>query len=288
MKSGEIRPLAGEGTGGATLARKDDRLYFQEGRNYFWTHVSSAFASHGAAGHIASFPEDVEEVIGLTLDADEETLYAGAVFEKDKRWGVLALDIATGEWRRVVEVDFRVGHVQANPFVPGLVLFCWETGGDSPQRMWVAKTDGSKPVPFYKETYEEWVTHEVWWGPSRVIFTISPYDEEHKKKPHGVVSADLPDGPLNVHSQFHAWHTHGSPDGKWAVADDFARNIWLIRIESGQRRLLTQGHRALKIDNHPHPTFTPDGKSVVFTSSKNGSEDIFMVDIPEWESLPKP
>ena len=63
--------------------------------------------------------------------------------------------------------DFKIGHLQANPFVPGLILFCWETGGDAPQRTWLVRSDGSEKRPFYKETFNEWVTHEVWWKPDR-------------------------------------------------------------------------------------------------------------------------
>ena len=144
------------------------------------------------------------------------------------------------------------------------------------------------PRPFYKETYNEWVTHEVWWGGLRALFTIWPYDEEHKQKPHGVVSADLATGKPTVHAQFPAWHTHGSPDGQWIVADDFERNLWLIKAETNERRLLTQGHLGNGFDTHPHPSFTPDSKAVVFNSSRNGKEEIFMVDLPDWESLPLP
>ena len=166
-------------------------------------------------------------------------------------------------------------------------MFCHETGGDAPQRTWVIQNNEKDPRPLYKETYGEWVTHEVWWGGDQVVFTVWPYDEEHTRKPHGILSADLATGQPTLHSQYRAWHVHGSPDGRWIVGDDFDRNIWLVRVETGERRLLTQGHLGEGCKTHPHPSFTSDSKGIVFNSSRNGNEDIFLVEIPDdWQSLP--
>ncbi len=286
IKTGRIRCLCPRGSADFTLARKEDALYFMDGLGIHRIHVSDVFSGAPHPQRIGDKVSICESAHGLTIDADEKTLYAAVCFEKDKRWGITAFDISLGQWRKVCEVDFLTGHTQASPFVPGLLMFCWETGGETPQRIWTVKADGSDLKPFYKETYNEWVTHEVWWGPDRAIFTVWPYDEEHERKPHGVLSADLATGTPTVHSQYRAWHTHGSPDGKWAVGDDFDRNLWLIQISTGQRRLLTQGHLSPGCNNHPHASFTPDSKAVVFTSSKFGNDDVFLVEIPEWETLP--
>jgi oligogalacturonide lyase len=184
-------------------------------------------------------------------------------------------------------VDFKLGHIQPNPFKPGVISFCWETGGDAPQRTWLLESGSKKARPFYTETYNEWITHEVWWGSDRLAFTIWPYDEEHKKLPHGVATIKLPDAKLKVHAQYRAWHTHGSPDGRRLVGDDFEGNLWLIQAETNERRLLTQGHRKPEIKNHPHPSFTPDSKGVVLTSSKNGRMEVVLVEIPPFDDLPK-
>ncbi len=287
MKTGQIRCLTPEGSGDFTLARKRDQLYYMDGSGVYTIGVGKVFQGEFQPARLGEKATICENAHGLTIDADEKTLYAAACFEKEKSWGIVAFDIPSGQWRKVCEVDFKTGHVQANPIVPGLLMFCWETGGEAPQRMWVVKADGSDLKPFYKETYNEWVTHEVWWGPDRAIFTVWPYDEEHERKPHGILSADLTSGTPTVHNQYKAWHTHGSPDGKWAVGDDFDRNLWLIQISTGERRLLTQGHLSPGGTNHPHASFTPDSKAVVFTSSKFGNDDVLLVEIPKWETLPE-
>jgi oligogalacturonide lyase len=57
--------------------------------------------------------------------------------------GIAAMNIHTGEIKHVVSVPFQVGHIQTNPWVPGEIVFCWETGGKSPQRTWTVRADGT-------------------------------------------------------------------------------------------------------------------------------------------------
>lgn len=93
-------------------------------------------------------------------------------------------------------------------------------------------------------------------------------------------------GTAKVNAQFPAWHVHGSPDNKYLAADDFDRNLWLIKADSGERRLLTQGHGREGLDIHPHASFTPDSRAVVFNSGHLGTQDVFLARLPEWDSLP--
>lgn len=39
------------------------------------------------------------------------------------------------------------------------------------------------------------------------------------------------------------WHVHGSPDGRWAVGDDFERNLYLIDRTTDEMQLLSGGHK---------------------------------------------
>jgi len=289
LPSGEARCLVAGGTGSCVLESEGGRLYYFSGREVHVLDVAAAFRGDGAPSSVAGLPQEVlRSEGGVSLDANDSVLYTGAVLEEDARWALLALDVEVGRWRTVARLDFRIGHVQASPSASGEVMFCHETGGDAPQRMWFVDAQGGRPRPFYKETYGEWVTHEVWWGRDRAAFTIWPYNEEHRRQPHGAASADLATGTPMIHAQFPAWHIHGSPDGKWLVADDMDRRIWLIRRDNGERRLLTRGHLGRGFQTHLHPSFAPDSASVVFSSSRNGAEHLFLVTIPEWESLPLP
>jgi len=80
------------------------------------------------------------------------------------------------------------------------------------------------------------------------------------------------------------WHVHGSPDGRFAVGDDFSRSIYLINRETKEMVLLSAGHKQTAAD-HPHPTFSPDGTKILIQSamlSKDGKNlNICIIPVPE-------
>ncbi len=225
---------------------------------------------------VADLPDKLTVSGTLSVDSNGKDIYIGVQYDEGS-WGLLALNADTGKFKKVIDSSFRVGHCQAHPSISGLIMYCWETGGDSQQRMWVVRADGSDNGPFYKETYDEWVTHEVWWGANKTLFTIWPRNEQMLKKPHGIAYIALQDRALNILSQKKYWHVGGSPDGKWAAGDNFNGEIYLINADTGQAKLLTQGHRPPGATVHPHPSFSPDGSSILFCSEKNGNWDLFLV-----------
>ncbi|MHC4727222.1 MAG: hypothetical protein ACYS17_08315 [Planctomycetota bacterium] len=225
---------------------------------------------------VADLPDNLTVSGTLSVDSNGKDIYLGAQYDEDS-WGLVALNSETGKFRKIIDLGLRVGHCQAHPSIPGLIMYCWETGGDSQQRMWIVRADGSENKPFYKETYDEWVTHEVWWGSDKALFTIWPRNEQMLMKPHGIAYISIDNRTLNILSQKKYWHVGGSPDGKWAAGDNFDGEIYLISADTGKAKLLTQGHRPRGATVHPHPSFSPDGSSILFCSEKNGNWDLFLV-----------
>ena len=118
----------------------------------------------------------------MALDADEEVVYFRVGKEESAKHlpentkieanfgprnmgagpaGIGQMNLKTGECRFVVAVPFQIGHIQTNPWVPGEIVFCWETGGKAPQRTWTVMADGTGLRPLYPESEYEWVTHEA-------------------------------------------------------------------------------------------------------------------------------
>jgi oligogalacturonide lyase len=60
------------------------------------------------------------------------------------------------------------------------------------------------------------------------------------------------------------WHCNGSPDGRWAVGDTFKGSVYAIDRQTGERILLTTGHRMRP--DHTHPIFSRDSKRVLIQS----------------------
>ncbi|WP_019921182.1 hypothetical protein SR858_12790 [Duganella zoogloeoides] len=233
--------------------------------------------------------------------------------------GIARLNVRTGEVKHVVSVPFQIGHIQANLYNPGEIVFCWETGGKSPQRTWTVKADGTGLRPLYPEASYEWVTHEAVIskdevamaimghrpipgaeGPSGVaapatgVYGANPGQDDGwgatgtREKPSGLAIVNLRTREMTIAGQTPSgsglWHVHGSSDGKWAVGDDFSRSVYLIDRKTREMIILTTGHKTTAAD-HPHPTFNKEGTKIqiqsAMLSEDNRSMNIVVVPVPQ-------
>lgn len=236
---------------------------------------------------IASLPGDLRPSGGVGLDANEERLFFAARLGKNLS-AIYSIDFKSGELTKLVEVPFRANHLQANPWVSGEIMYCWETGGDAPQRIWYLTVDDDGNVenrPLYKEEPDEWVTHEVFLGPDHVLFNVMGHLERLQKNPAGVFSLNIRTNEVKRHGQTDGggyWHSAGTKDLKWAVADTFDGSLYRLNLENRDAALLTSGHRPnskgpFTREAHSHHSISPDGKWVLFNSSMLTESDIMLV-----------
>lgn len=279
----------------------------------------------------------------MALDADEEKVYfrvgkeeaakhldTGVVLEKSfgprnmgaGPGGIGSMNLKTGELKHVISVPFQIGHIQSNIWNPGELVFCWETGGKSPQRTWTVMADGSGLRALYPESDFEWVTHEAVIGKDEVAIAImghrkigieknvpveiaangeirnpvNPGQESNwgatgtREKPTGLGIVNLRTREMIIAGQTKSgsglWHVHGSADGRWAVGDDFSRSLYLIDRETNEMIMLTTGHKETAAD-HLHPTFNREGTKIqiqsAMLSEDNRTMNICIVNVPkEW------
>lgn len=237
--------------------------------------------------------------------------------------GIAGMNIITGEVKYVVSVPFQVGHIQANPWVPGQIVFCWETGGKAPQRTWIVNLDSTVPRPLYPESEYEWVTHEAIISDDEVAFAImghrpinvsnttktgtdvngaNPGQEAEwgpsgtREKPTGLGIVNIRTREMHIACQTDKgsgfWHVTGSSDKRFVAGDDFNRNIYLINRKTHEMILLSAGHKTTAAD-HPHPTFSPDGTRIqiqsAMISEDNRSMNICIIPVPDkWLSIQNP
>ncbi|SDF65412.1 MULTISPECIES: hypothetical protein [unclassified Duganella] len=351
-QSGDIVQVSEGGyTGMLNLARKSMKLYFMRNDGgaakrlqIVEVDLARVFAD-SAAGTLkpadayqrvaGTTPVELEAGGDMALDADEEWVYFRVgpgeaarhlapgtkiepAFGPRKMGagpnGIARMNLRTGEFRHVVSVPFQIGHIQANLFNPGEIVFCWETGGKSPQRTWTVKADGSGLRPLYPEASYEWVTHEAVISKDEVAMAIMGHrpvpgasgapgtdvgganpgqDAEWgnagtREKPTGLAIVNLRTREMTIAGQTPSgsglWHVHGSSDGRWAVGDDFSRSVYLIDRRTREMMMLTTGHRTTAAD-HPHPTFNADGTRIQIQSamlSEDGrTMNICIVPVPE-------
>jgi oligogalacturonide lyase len=285
---GTTPPELGAG-GDMALDGDEDSVYFRVGRE--------AAASHLAPG------------TKLEKNFGPRNMGAGPS-------GIAAMNIHTGAIKYVVSVPFQIGHIQANPWVPGEIVFCWETGGKSPQRTWTVLADGSGLRPLYPESEYEWVTHEAIISRDEVALAImghrkipgttvdvaagtavggaNPGQEAEwgpsgtREKPTGLAIVNLRTREMVIAGQTPSgsglWHVNGSSDGRWAVGDDFSRSIYLIDRHTREMIMLSTGHKTTAAD-HPHPTFSPDGNRIEIESAMLSADgramNICIIPVPD-------
>jgi oligogalacturonide lyase len=175
----------------------------------------------------------------------------------------------------------------------------------------MVNADGTNLRPVYRETEHDWVTHEAVISEDEMVIAIighRPIKSDETKSIDGLESYALSNdwGPsgtkeyatgiavvnmrtreLTLEGQVpgdNFWHVAGSHDGHWVAGDDFARELWVIDRHTGERTLLTAGHKTTARD-HVHPTFKPDGTEIEIQSamlSEDGrSMNICIVRMPQ-------
>jgi len=218
--------------------------------------------------------------------------------------GLRRMNLKTGEVSMICNVGFQIGHVQSNPWAPGEIVFCWETGGKAPQRTWFVNGDGTGLRPLYPEAPYEWITHEAFIGKDEVAIAILGHRTiasattnsdwgisgtmEH---PTGVGIVNLRTREMRIAGQVPPWdtagrsdwHVAGSADGRWAACDDFAFEVWVFDRHSGEATMLA-GSQKTGAD-HIHPTFNGESTKIeiqsALISKDNRSLNICVVPMPK-------
>jgi oligogalacturonide lyase len=238
-----------------------DRFFFVRGRE-----VRAVDLCTGKEERIAEVvPADGAVIMGsvhFSADGSHLALAGNRVHASGVKLGrVYALRLETGQLETVVERPFQIGHVQCSPTDPDLLMYCHETGGASPQRIWLARVTDGATWPLYPEPGHPWITHETFSGDGKQIVFI--------RNPEGL-GMILPDNrDFRGFSLPRAWHPGPNRDASLVAFDshDGYVGVWSARSRVAQ---LLAAREIAPGGPHPHPCFLPDNRSVVWTSSGQG------------------
>lgn len=222
----------------------------------------------------------------------------------DDRWWAVRINTSGGPSLVVVDLHRgtaetilqapTIGHLQFSPHDSRVLSYA----GDPRDRLWLIHRDGHNNRRLYRQRPMQWVTHEIWLPESQELAFVD--------WPHAVRAIDVTTGNVRTLAAFNAWHAAPSPDGSVMVADtkqpDIGLQLFSVRGEpvrltvcasaassvgehwkgpfpysGGQAAVYAPQH------THPHPSFSPDGRRILFTSDRTGHSQIYEVEIDPGE-----
>lgn len=203
---------------------------------------------------------------------------------------IARIDTESGAAEVVFEEHYWIGHVNTSPTVPHIVTFCHEGPWQKvDNRIWGLDLQTGRTWKLRQVSDGERVGHEYWFADGEQIgyhghsATGEPFYGSVRYDNTGRVEAPFPADSTHFHSN----------DLRLIVGDGSrtAPHLLLWRFRDGQfegpRVVLTHyGSFHVQI-LHVHPRFSPDGKQILFTSDLSGYGNVYLVDTPDFDALPR-
>ena len=244
------------------------------------------------------------ELVNLAATAMQDTgmvaaaMGTTALSHDDKWWAVrfnigkesalAIIDTDTGESDIILRRD-SIGHLQFCPDDANLLYYA----GPLTDRLWVIHRDGSGNRRLYARNIEknEWITHETWIPGTRELAFVD--------WPRGIRCIHVDTGTERQVTTFNAWHAISNPAGTCMVADtnfpDIGIQVFDPRDGISKPKTLCYPDASSIGEHwnapfpyadgpiqvyapqhtHPHPSFSPDGEHIVFTSDRTGYAQIY-------------
>lgn len=200
------------------------------------------------------------------------------------------VDTETGKADIILRRD-SVAHMQFCPDDANLLFYA----GPLTDRVWVIHRDGSANRRLYQRAPGEWITHETWIPGRRELAFVD--------WPNGVRCIHVDSGQERQVTSVNAWHAICNRNGTQMVADtnfpDIGLQIFNPLDDIGEPTPLcypqasSMGehwngpfpyeHGPIPVyapqHTHPHPSFSPDGKKIVYTSDCTGYAQLYELEL---------
>lgn len=231
----------------------------------------------------------VGAAMGTTALSHDDRYWA-VKFNVGKEANLAIVDTQTGKSQIILQRD-TVAHLQFCPDDNNLLFYA----GPLTDRVWVIHRDGSGDRRLYQRAPGEWITHETWIPGTRELAFVD--------WPNGVRAIHVDTGAERRVCSFNAWHPVCDRTGKRMVADtnfpDIGLQLFDARDGVGQPTPLAYpeassmgAHWAGPFPydkgpievyapqhTHPHPSFSPDGRYILYTSDRTGHAQLYELDL---------
>jgi oligogalacturonide lyase len=153
--------------------------------------------------------------------------------------------------------------------------------------MWLLNVSNGQCEPIPGQGADEWYQHEFWSGDGKRICFHGGLSRDNTLGFCGWCSPDGANYTRAYHSTSGRAYAHYNlhPDGQTMVTDGEARPgcISKVHLQNGKQMFeVLCRHDSYTFGDdqrcHPHPSFTPDGRQVIFTSNRTGTSNIYLTD----------
>ncbi len=229
----------------------------------------------------------VGAAMGTTALSHDDKWWA-VRFNVGKESALAIVNTDSGEYNIILQRD-SIGHLQFCPDDPNLLYYA----GPLTDRVWVINRDGTGNRRLYARNVEknEWITHETWIPGTRELAFVDWN--------RGVRCVNVDTGKERQVATFNAWHAICNPNGTMMVADTNFPDIGIITFdpldEKGEPKTVCYPNASSIGEHwngpfpyangpisvyapqhtHPHPSFSPDGNYIVYTSDRSGYAQIY-------------
>lgn len=187
----------------------------------------------------------------------------------------------------VWEEKYWVGHVNTSPTINHILTFCHEGPWDKvDNRIWGLNVETGEAWKIRAPEHGEAVGHEYWHADGEFIGYHGWHPDGSKFLGH--IRYDNTDR-VEVAFPHETGHIHSNDRN--LIVGDGGRVVRLWRwngTDYDGPRVLCMHNSSAKIQQlHVHPRFTTDNQQVVFTSDMTGYGNVYVADMPDFESLPR-
>ena len=287
------------------LTDRDDVADFSIHPSHDGEWIYFTAGSGGWRVHTGTCAEEQLIDLGDLVTRDEGMVAAAmgttALSRCDRHWAVrfkdgdeaciAVVDVEAGTHEVILRRD-DVSHMQFCPDDSDLLFYA----GPLKDRVWLVRRDGTGNRRLYERAPGQWITHEAWIPGTREVGFVD--------WPRGMQAVHVDTGAVRPVASFNAWHAIASPDGRRMVADTNFPDIGIQLFDPldgrGEPGLLCRPRASSLGDHwngpfpyedgpiavhapqhtHPHPSFSPDGRHVIYTSDVSGHAQVYEATLP--------
>ena len=204
---------------------------------------------------------------------------------------VIRVSVDTGQADVMWEERSWIGHINTSPTQPHLLTFCHEGPWHLvDNRIWALDMTTGRAWKVRPTAADEQVGHEYWFKDG---LHIGYHGRRGDQTIYGSIRYDNTEQVEAPFPVKHSWH-FSSNALDLIVGDSNAEEPYLLlwRFSAGRfegPRFLAYHRGSFHVQIvHVHPAFSPDGRQVLYTADPDGYGQVYLVDVPDFESLPTP